>query len=87
MTSVASLVDEWISMHGAPRRFEPHVRCSFYYARDYLDQFGIRLHLHDGQCKMLDGGRWKRLRWHQVLKLVDEKRLSQGLQPLQAVRQ
>ncbi|MFD1197396.1 hypothetical protein ACFQ3K_03510 [Brucella gallinifaecis] len=87
MQTESNLVEKWILEHGGPRRFEPQVRCSFYYAQDYLGQFGIRLHLHDGQCKMLEGGRWKRLRWPQVLKMVDERRAAQGLQTLQAVRQ
>lgn len=87
MTSVNQLVDQWIAHHGAPRRFEPDVRCSVYYARDYLGKFGIRLHLHDGHCRILDGRRWRTVKWPEVLRMVDRHRAAEGLEPIKAVSQ
>lgn len=86
MISVNHLVDQWITQNGAPRRFEPEVRCSVYYARDYLARFGIRLHLHDGRCQILKGRRWKSVRWPEVIGLVDKYRVSEGLQPIKAAQ-
>ncbi|MBB2973973.1 hypothetical protein [Mesorhizobium sp. RMAD-H1] len=89
MSPEANLIQDWINRHGGPRRFEPGVRASFYHARDYLEKFGIRLHLHDGRCRILDGKRWRRLSWPEVVKLVDQHRIAEGLEPLKpkAVRQ
>lgn len=81
------LVAQHIAQKGPPRRFEPDVRCSVYYARDYLAKHNIHIQLRDGQCWILENKRWKRLRWSEVLGMVDQLRMVEGKEPLKAVQQ
>lgn len=80
------LVADYIARKGQPRRFETDVRCSFDWARDYLAKHKIHIQIQANKCRVVRDGQRKLMSWQQVLKIVDEVRVAEGLEPLQ-VRQ
>ena len=88
MASVESLVEQWIAVNGAPRLFESNVSGKFEYFNSYLNRFGIRLRMQSWRCHISqNGSKWRPIPRQNVVQLVDEFRVLEGLEPLKAVRQ
>ncbi|MEC9244639.1 hypothetical protein [Nitratireductor rhodophyticola] len=81
--SLEELVSDWISQHGAPRRFEPGANTDFEAIRRYMEQWGYRVRYHRARFSVSNGrGRPKMLSRRQLLELVDEFRTAEGLAPI-----
>ena len=81
--NVPLLVEDWLKLNGGPRRFERGVTTDTWIVRQYLTDRGIAVAgTFGGKWKIVRGpGRPKTGTWADVMAVVDEIRLSEGLQP------
>lgn len=79
--NVNEMVAEWLAKNGGPRKFG---------MRDGSDYFSVKMFLHERGYQFSGGymgaskitkGKWSsgRLKWHQVIAIVDELREAEGL--------
>ena len=81
--NVPLLVEDWLKLNGGPRRFEQGITTDTWIVRQFLTDRGISV-------AGTFGNKWKIVRgpgrptmgtWADVMAVVDEIRLAEGLQP------
>lgn len=83
MSALSILIASWLEKNGGARRFEQGFNASFNAMQNYLASKGImvvryRMHYRISKPR----GRHKLTDWNGVAALVDELRVSEGLEPL-----
>ncbi|WP_192258633.1 GcrA family cell cycle regulator [Mesorhizobium caraganae] len=86
--NVPLMVQDWLEKNGGPRRFEKNATADTWAIRAYLEERGIRMNGH--QCKWsvsMGPGRPRIMKWSEIIRLADEYRVAEGLQPFLAENQ
>lgn len=80
--NVPLMVEDWLKLNGGPRRFERGETSETWTIRQYLADRGISTNGHRGRWSVSRGrGRPKIMTWADVMAIVDELRMAEGLQP------
>ncbi len=80
--SLRAMVECWTARNGLPRRFQPGESLDFYAVQAWLQRRGYALGAVKGRFAILSPGKNRHgLSWRQVIELVDELRVAEGLEP------
>lgn len=87
--NIPMMVEDWLAKHGGPRRFTKDDTTNEVYVIDYLRERGVTVRKTRMSWNSAGGswvaavgqGRAKPRRWSEIIKLVDEFRVNEGLQP------
>lgn len=80
--NIPLMVQDWLDKHGGPRRFEHAATTETWVIRTYLEERGVKLNGLRGKWIISNGrGRPRIGTWADVMRIADEFRLAEGLQP------
>lgn len=80
--NVPLLVRDWLDRNGGARKFEQTATSDTWVIRLYLEERGIKLNGHRGKWGISTGrGRPRLGTWADVMKIADEFRIAEGLEP------
>lgn len=83
--NVPMMISDWLAQHGGARRFEHAATSDTMAIRLYLEERGIKLNGHRGKWAISRGpGRPKTGTWADVMRIADDFRVAEGLQPFAA---
>ena len=82
ITNIPMLVEDWLKQNGGPRRFERTATSDTWVIRLYLEERGVKLNGQRGKWGISNWrGRPRLGTWADVMKVADEFRVAEGLQP------
>jgi hypothetical protein len=82
---MALSVEQWLSEHGGPRRFERSASGDRMVVQRFLVERGCDLRPIYGVWMLKDQrGRRRRVRWQDVIAFVDGLRVAEGREPIRA---
>lgn len=83
--NVPLMVEDWLAKNGGPRIFQRGETADVWAIRQFLSDRGIKTNGHRGKWSITRGpGRPKLGTWADIMAVVDDIRLAEGLQPFAA---
>lgn len=80
--TLQAMVDSWIARNGCARRFLPGESVDFFAIQSWLQRRGHALSAVKGRFVLESKGRSRRnLLWREIIDLVDDLRVAEGLEP------
>lgn len=83
--NVPLMVQDWLAKNGRARKFCERETSHPWIVRSFLADRGVEVKMYRSQWSVKRNGKSKLCRWPDIMRLVDEIRIAEGLQPFAAV--